>query len=902
MDTETISFWSSGVWVIPLVLAVTIAILVWATRSLRQSCQLALKQGRSQMIRILQRRTQAAAAAAEHTVADDEPYITRMSQLQEELKKLEGLVNLLDRSLSRAQEAGFRLERRRGLEILGAPFAWWGLMQQAAQLQKEIVALEPAVIKVEQASQRVQRVAWDTALAARAARGMQLQVKGQLEILSGRNLGGQAFEAALQAVEDLGVKLNKIPAGFYEAGEAGVLGQASKAAVVRVHAIAVPAGKQLDTLAAQVGAWTAQVKAAFEGVGQAVQHVAGSAHALAEMQGRLELSTQKKAQENLEVIAQNLQATLGRMEVESLDALVAEGRRVERAASDLEGQVRQAGQALAALESGANALRGRVQNLSVEFASQGAHLLRPVAWGRSGAMLTNVTRQVKELASGRRLLSPEQVAQEYSRLQRLETQVAELEVACQTVAGQHAELANLLNDPLLADWREWLTGVDRAMERMLAYSPENWPRQDNVVDLPGDLESLALRLESLAGSDRSLAVEEAELAQVLAETQQMLQAYHLLRERANAVQAHFLEMESDEKRVLEQLEHTRRLWQQLAILAKSSSSLAQIMGNEAGRVRSDLETAANAINQRERGMLEKKLRQAETLIGRVDSAAGGWLARLSAGIEEHNRAISAAIAALDGIAQLDEPALSNARRLLGEGPSFAGRPSGAGAGLEALFPEIKRRCDYGERLAAGRQELEDIAGQVIANHTAANQNRQSAKAHFEEVSDLIRRSRGWPPISISFQAERQELANLEQQWDGLKQQRLRGIPLAAQLGNLSARYQALVERTQQALERATEDQIQVTDLENDYGERVQRWQTLARTYSANELTQREIQDLLANSERDMNSIRQACRQGTRNYIQTLQGLRNLVRNIDIAIVAVDESHSLNINGQVTRAK
>ena len=165
----------------------------------------------------------------------------------------------------------------------------------------------------------------------------------------------------------------------------------------------------------------------------------------------------------------------------------------------------------------------------------------------------------------------------------------------------------------------------------------------------------------------------------------------------------------------------------------------------------------------------------------------------------------------------------------------------------------------------------------------------------------MRSTHGWPPASISLQAERQELAGLEEQWEGLKTQHLRSVQLAAQLSGLSARFLALGNRAHQAAERFAQDQAQVTELENEYNELVGLWQTQARAYAENPQTTQEIRGLLERSDRELTSIRQGYRRGTRNYNQVLQGLRGLVRNLRGFPAVVDENRTVDVYGHEKRA-
>ncbi len=902
MGNQPLTFWNSGIWLIPLILAATIAVLVLLARRLRASAQANIKEARSELRSLSGRRRQVAGLTASHSIADDEPYQTRMTELQDQLDQIDVQIRALDRQFIDLQGETRRLGSGKGMAMIGAPFFWYQLKQQSESLRQKTANLEPALEAAELSGRRVEQVAWEVALDARQVRSVQTQTSRLLDGLTAQNVRGAALDAALLQQQACLQAMGSIPALFLEADEATVLRQVDKETVVQVHAILVQESPALEALLAQAREWDKQQREAVEAVGLVRQQISRAEASMLECPAGLDLEAEKKALGNLLVIGDHLYATLARMEVESLPVVAAEARRVRQAGQNLAEQVQQARQDLAVMEKSLPELAQGLRSITIQFAALAAATVRPIAWGQSRASLTSINRQVNSLQSARQPRPPIKLRQDLETVQHLQKQVLELSDSCQASGAQQRELVDLLSQPNLAEWRDWAADSQDLIEDISVYSPENWPRQDNLASLSADLAALTAGLDKLAGDDLSQPVEESQLAQVLDETRRYVQAYQAQRQRTANISSRLSEIQAADKSASERIEHTILLFQQATLLVNSNAFLTSVTAGEPARLKSELTAAANELRQRERGTVEKKSRQVEAVIGKTIQSCATWLEKLTADLQAHNQELSKTLASLAAITALDEPAVYQARELLNAGPAHTGRYSGSPPSLEGLLTEIKRRSDYWNRLTAARRALEDAVRPVLENYQGASDNRQFARNEIQEIANWMRSTHGWPPASISLQAERQELAGLEEQWEGLKIQRLRSVQLAAQLSGLSARFLALGNRSHQAGERFAQDQAQVTDLENEYNELVGLWQTQARTYAENPQTTQEIRDLLERSDRELTSIRQGYRRGTRNYNQVLQGLRGLVRNLRGFPAVVDENRTVDVYGHEKRAR
>jgi len=913
MNENSLNFWSSGIWLIPLVLAATIAGLFLLARALRLSTLKALKDARSEIRRTAGRLKQVSAQAADHATAGAEPYRGRTSALQEQLVRLDGQVAALNRQLVEIQEEMSQLSKRGGLEMFGRAYFIYLLRGRADELRRAALDLNAPVTQAEGAAEALGGIAWEVAQEARRGRDLHLQAQRILEGLAGRNIQGEALEVARERLEPVHAALQEIPALFLQGSMTQVQREANKADVVQVFTILREVMPGLEQILAAAREWERQYREALEAVNRLRQQLGNSEGLLLEAPSGLDLSAQQKALENLQVIARNLQATMGRLEVESLGTLAAEARRVLAAGQDLDTRLRQAHQDLASLQAALPVLQKELQEVSLLFANLATSPIRPVAWGESKAHLTSLSRLVNSLEPARKTRSPEKLHQDLETAQQARLQLLELSAHGKAVAEQHSELELILSDPALAGWQGWMSKAQALAERASTYAVENWPRQDNVGSFASDLVALEAVLdEIMPGSaglsttgqrppSASVPVEETELAQIVVEARQAQQAFNGQRVRAANIQARLVELQDMEKSARLSLETALGLLQQAQLLIKSNDFLNTLASSDAIKLHAEMSALHNELRQREHGSLEKKARAVQTAVIKTQAACGGWVDKLGAAIQEQNRVLSQTISELETIATLDEPAVYQGRELLGAGPSFTSRfnPAQGEGAFEALLAEMKRRCDHWGRLSAGRRALDEIAQPVIENFQAALNNRQFASERLEEVKNRLR---GWPPASTSLKDESAEFARLEEQWMSLRKQRVRGISLASQVGGMAARYQALGEGLQKTAARAAEDQNQVAGREEEYQEYAQLWRGIGRTYSNNALASSEIEGLLGKAERDYNSIKNGWKQQTMRYPQVLKAFDLLVRSLRLGIIAIDDDHSVDVHGRVTRRR
>ena len=900
MGNGDLTFWNSGVWLIPIILLATLGALYLLVRFWARKTRQDLKDLRSGLRQAQSERRQVDLILEGYTEETREPYGSRLSHLGEQLNDISQTLADLEYQHVSIQERMRRLASNSWQATVGAPFFWFTLRQEVAGLRKKLEQLERDLQAAHESAQELKELPWTVAMQARQVSELHGHSARLLQKLQAKNLRGVAIEQAAQQESEHRSALAKIPKYFFRDEQSGVIQQADLDSVAQTHALLSQNRPELEKLSEQLQAWEKQQAEAAEQVGVVRQLMSRVDQALAEAPPNLNLAALKTQYEQFQVISETLHATLSRLEVESIPELLAEAGKLQKALQEMEAQIQQARQQLVELEKELPVLSESVRALSTQFASLGTASIHPVSWNQSRVMLTTLSRQATAIGQVRKPRTPQQVTQDLESARRLNAQQKELAGRCEKVSLQHAELLRLLSSPDLSQGLLWAQNARQVAARVDLYDPENWPRAESVEDLDQELLTLQERLEHLVNENPGEPVPEGEVAQRLEDTRQLAEAVRHSRERVERIEARLAEVQAGEQLASDQLESTRAALNQLTLLVRSNAFLEEQAANEMKRLQNNQEQLSAELEQRQRGTMERKVKAVSAFATRIEQSAGGWLDKLNKSIDEIRKELGERLAELENITMLDEPSIAEARRLLAAGQSFerSGYGTRPNYRLEEIILELKRSSDFWQSSAAAVWALEDMEQPVLETYQAAQENRQFAREQLADLSAQLRGGRVWPPVSVSLLNERQELGRLDQQWDAIKQQRTKAISLVAQLGDLSGKYRSIAEKAHAMSQRVAKEQEQVANLEADIDDLAQLWDQQRRNYRDNPQAGEEIRALLAGLEQERDLLKRQYHQGARSYDQVLQALQSILRRARLAQVSIDESHVIDINGRV----
>jgi FMN phosphatase YigB (HAD superfamily) len=99
-------------------------------------------------------------------------------------------------------------------------------------------------------------------------------------------------------------------------------------------------------------------------------------------------------------------------------------------------------------------------------------------------------------------------------------------------------------------------------------------------------------------------------------------------------------------------------------------------------------------------------------------------------------------------------------------------------------------------------------------------------------------------------------------------------------------------------ERIAKEHEDIAEQETELEEYARRWQAQWRAHRYSPSADQEIRDLIDGINEEFEGIKKDYKQNRKDYTGVMQAMKLLARRARVAQVSVDESHVLNIDGQV----
>jgi predicted nucleic acid-binding Zn-ribbon protein len=545
----------------------------------------------------------------------------------------------------------------------------------------------------------------------------------------------------------------------------------------------------------------------------------------------------------------------------------------------------------------------------------------PIDWDQSRPKLSRARQQIETLGTIKKSRSLEQLNKDLEEANRLYPQLQELFEHSDRIETQHKEIVSLLCTPEIQQGEVWLHKTQKFAEQVETFDPENWPRSDGAARFKEDLRTLAERQDRMQVQHPQTPVRESEIEYLLEDLRQLSSQYQALRPRAASIQTRMKDIQETERNTKELVGRTRSLLNQAAALIGSNTYLSPVAASEVEGLQEDLEDLADDLDHPAHGAVEKKAQKAAAFTRKVEQASNRWLDKLEDGLDAKKKVLAEKLDLLTVIAPLDEPAISEAERLLARDPAAAGgRRTTLLNGLpfsEKISSEVKRRQreqlsfadavaelkhrnDEWQKSISVTRAVEDIEAPILERYHAAEQHAEEAREQLTMGMSIISEDRSWPPSTMHLTNEIRVFDALEKRWENLKLEPCRAMQLVSKLSEFSEEYQELAGRITQVAEKAQDEQRKAMDYERRLGESIRMWQYQMQTYANNISARDEIQIILADAEAEAETIREKYLRGSIPFIQVLQNFRLLCQKVEGAQIPLEGDQMIDINGVIQR--
>jgi hypothetical protein len=893
-----------GLWLVPLILVLTVAGLFWLARNFRRGTESELRQFRAAWRNFQSTQRRIEHTAQSYAAGGQEPFHSKAAALQEALADIQRHAEYFDAQHLTLHRRANDLGERNWQSLMGAPYLWFFLRKDVSRVRGELERAKTALEWASEAERELRRLGWSVALQARETQQLGQRVKGMLDTLQSHGLQGKTVEDTARQVQEAQAALKGIPAYFFRNEEAGVLAQADRNSIISTYETLEKTRPVLEDALVQEQEWERRCNEANDRVAVLQRVMDETGQTLDHLPPGLSVAAEKAQFDQFRIIAQNLQDTLSRLEVESMISVTSESLRLTQAAQEMNSQIKRARRELTVLQGLLQELPASFKDCSALMASLSAKSVCPVTWKGSLDTLADLNRRTNALGLSGGGRAPDQISKDLAAVTKINALYKELARHCQEVEGAQGELVSLVTGPSLGALAAWLKNARQLAGQVAGYAPENWSKADAVASLPDEIETLAQGAEMWLPSNPAADIEETEIIVRLGQVHQLLEMYQKIAPRVENVQARLNDLRTSEGAAREGLENTQTILGQITYIVRSNELLSEVAGQEAEGLAKETGDMLNQLAQPQRGSVEKKARQARDLTVKVERAAARWLSELGKDTQAMVNDLSAALDDLDQIAQLQDAPVEEARKLLSSGPAHGvGRYEGRLAlPLGEMLPEFKRRSDYWQSCTAALRALIELEHPLTDTYEQASAYREQTKVALNESNAWLRQRRSWPPTSISLENEQSDFKTLEGEWHALQTSSARAIHLVARYGDLSRRYQALADRINVVADVVAREQGQIEEIEGEIEEMAQNWQGLLYNYPDNPTARQEIQELLDSISQELSQIKRKYAQGAMAYNQVLQSLRALHRKIRLYKVALDEDTSVDTQGNVTRRR
>ena len=890
----------TGLWLLPLILVASLVALFLFTRHWRKATHARLSQLRGQLRQLEATHKGLVQQAERYPVDSPEPYGKPAQAIHSQLGSLQTKLADFKDGYIALQDKLHELNQNRFRALVAAPYLWNDLHTSASRLDQKTSVIINHQQDVQSTLDQLKQLPWEIAAQARTAHLLQQQLQARLDELESNQVHGATLETTQEKSQGWQAAFAQIPAYFLTGIEAEVLQEASPAVTAEVYSLARHAQPALQDLDQQAEDWQNQRQDAVRQVSQLHTLLGSLERLFNEMPAALELTPLNSEYDRLQQVAQNLEATLGRLEIESVATLIGETLRQQQACASLERELRQARQQLGSLNKILPDLDAAVNLVNEQFEQLSASPILPLRWGASQSQLAELARKAAAIRQHQAPHPPERMRRDLEAATQLLVEAKLLDQQTRATAESHAELLKLLDSPELASDLRWLEGARSLTEKIGGYDPVNWPRLEGAPHLATDLEEFSAHFQRLIAQGTKKPLAEADLPARLEEARWLARGSAELRSRIIKIQNRLDEIQELEEHSRQQLDEAARTLAQVTALERSNEALAKIVHADLTRLGAALVQAQTELEQRIRGSIEKKVRLTETFTGRLDQSLRHWQTLFSKEIESTKKALSEQLASLQNIAELDEPGIEAAKQLLASPAAHSASKAGSGSesSQSDIVLELKRSCEFWQSCQASRKGLEDVAQPVVELFQEASRHRTNARQMLTSQTESLKGSENWLSGSTGLEGETQEFARLEGTWSALRNQPVRAMALVNQLGKLAARYEGLAERIQQASVKATQGQAQLAQLETDLDELAAQWENLWQAYRDNPTPSEEIRKLLADIDGERDLLQRQFRQGERSFGEVIHTLQQLQRRARLTQVMIDERTALDINGRI----
>ncbi len=590
--------------------------------------------------------------------------------------------------------------------------------------------------------------------------------------------------------------------------------------------------------------------------------------------------------------ATELNGQLGSAEVQSLRSLDREINHLDRILWQMAEEYDQAVVQVAELDHLLLELESYFKLLAGRMAEAEVQEDYPLVWDVSQPLKLELQAKIAALGGRETQRTPEQVTAALlgaaEQLKRLTALLARSEEQ----VARYADLVSLLTSPDLVEGGEWIKRAMLLSREVAVYDPANWNKADDLSGLLRDLSVLDETQRKLVPINRPAALQEAALARRGEDTRLLAGLHQRMRPRVEQIRARLSELRQIDRDARENLERLSATLDQIGLLLNGNPFLKEVAAVELVRLSGEAARLKDEFERPEVGVLEKKVARLNAQIEAVLRATGAWFDRLCANLQVHTAKITDALTALDGLAQIEDRDVSDARDLLRRVAAGLANPRPV-TYLEAAAALKRVSADW-LAVTSCAAALEQFCAPVLSSANDAEQARSSVRAVLQSAPKSANGRREWPPSRAILENEAAEFYRLEDRLDGLRKQRWSASRLVREMGLIYHELDKLDVRATSALRAVEGERAAIIAAEQRVSEASHKLEALAQRNADQPGVVSGVRDLIKQAEQRLSYLRAQYRRGHTDYDQALKGVEELGASLYAAQFSTAEGQSLSL--------
>jgi hypothetical protein len=525
--------------------------------------------------------------------------------------------------------------------------------------------------------------------------------------------------------------------------------------------------------------------------------------------------------------------------------------------------------------------------------------LCPISWTETATQINQCKDQFLQIYPLEKQRLVNDVEKNAKDLEVIRARVITISEKVDRILENRDRLVGLWSSVTLVNGADWAVRAKEFCEEIKEYHPSNFNKKMMPDDLLEDLNRMVDLHQRNVHSQIVAGIRETNIPAYLKTSEELMNYHESLQPKLSFLQDRYRELQAIIQEKLESAQQNKILLNQLGSLCKLNAFLMKVASKDLTRLQKDIEQIIVRLEHPHHENISRLVEKSQKLMGKISDQANRWLIALEDDVIKRKSSLAKDYQKITESVCLDEPAFVDIDRLIkAEINDLKGRlPQ-----VEVKFPLfeavnlIRSENDVWQRCVAAEKAMDEITGAVLERYRSAEKNRQSMVYWYEKMDKLLPEILDWPPSTQNINKERYQIIDMEKQWMAIKHEKNRALTLVGKLSDISNQYQGLVAQFSTIHDKTRQEHQRISQYEERLQESKRLWQQQVSRYQGNRILADSVSQFIDEVDQDFSTLKIRYKKNSLNYNQALQNLRGICRKLDDALMPIDQTQVIDING------